>query len=182
MVRRGVVAAERKALEAWALELRTPWKGAMEATMFSSWIYDFLKPFALDLKIAHPAMLKAITAAKKKNDRDDAERIADLLRVNLLPECYMAPPEIRDLRRMLRYRNLVVQMATKTKNKMSSLLMEVGAPYNKKRLHGKIYFEDLLDELEDVPASVIDLLRLSRSSLELFQEVNRPGFPGGSII
>ena len=43
----------------------------------------------LTLKVAHPEMLKAITAAKKKNDRADAEMIADLLRVNLLPECYM---------------------------------------------------------------------------------------------
>ena len=32
----------------------------------------FLKPHALELKAAHPQMLKAITAAKKKNDRSDA--------------------------------------------------------------------------------------------------------------
>jgi transposase len=49
-------------------------------------------------------MLKAITAAKKKNDRADAEKIADLLRVNLLPECHMMPEELRELRRVLRYR------------------------------------------------------------------------------
>lgn len=173
LVARGEVAAERKALNVWARGLEAPWRGAMEATMFSSWIYDFLKPFALDLKVAHPEMLKAITAAKKKNDRDDAERIADLLRVNLLPECYMAPAEIRELRRILRYRNLVVHMAVTTKNKMSSLLMEVGAPYNKKRLHGKQYFDELLEDIEFVPDSVIDLLRLSRSSLEIFQAVQK---------
>ena len=40
-------------------------------------------------------MLKAITAAKKKNDRADAEKMADLLRVNLLPECHMMPEELR---------------------------------------------------------------------------------------
>jgi len=172
-VSRGVIAAERKAIEVWAHGLGTPWKGAMEATMFSSWIYDFLKPFALELKVAHPEMLRAITVAKKKSDRADAERIADLLRVNLLPECYMAPAEIRELRRILRYRNLVVRMGVKTKNKMSGLLMEVGAPYNKKRLHGKQYFGQLLDEIEYVPASVIDFLKFSRSSLEIFQEVQK---------
>ena len=52
-------------------------------------------------------MLKAITAAKRKKDRADAERIADLLGVNLLPECYMASQEIRELRRILRHRNLI---------------------------------------------------------------------------
>jgi len=41
----------------------------MEATLFSGWIYDTLKPYAARLEMAHPAMLKAISAAKKKNDR-----------------------------------------------------------------------------------------------------------------
>ena len=54
-------------------------------------------------------MLKAITAGKKKNDRIDARLIADLLRFHLLPTCYVAEPEIRELRRLLRYRNLVVR-------------------------------------------------------------------------
>ena len=85
-------------------------------------------------------MLKAITAAKKKNDRADAEKIADLLRVNLLPECHMMPEELRELRRVLRYRNMIVSTAVKMKNKMSGLLMEVGADYDKKKLHGKKYF------------------------------------------
>ena len=73
-------------------------------------------------------MLKAITAAKKKNDRADAEKIVDLLRVDLLPECYMLSEEIRDLRRILRYRNHLVRTAVKMQNKMSGLLMEVVLP------------------------------------------------------
>lgn len=101
--------------------------GAMEATIFTGWIYDFLMPHAVALKVAHPEMLKAITAAKKKNDRADFEKIADLLRVNLLPECTMMPKELRELRRILRYRNMVVRTAVKMKNKISGLLMEVGA-------------------------------------------------------
>ena len=74
----------------------------MEATLFTGWVYEFLKPHADAVKVAHPEMLKAITAAKKKNDRSDAEKICDLLRVDMLPECYMAPLELRELRRMLR--------------------------------------------------------------------------------
>jgi transposase len=84
IVQQGKIAAERKTLLKWVEGLRGSWYGAMEATMFTGWIYDFLKPHAVDLKVAHPEMLKAITAAKKKNDRADAEKIADLLRVNLL--------------------------------------------------------------------------------------------------
>jgi hypothetical protein len=54
------------------------------------------------VKVAHPLMLRAIAAAKKKNDRIDAGKIADCLRCDFLPECHMA--SIRDRRRTLRYR------------------------------------------------------------------------------
>ena len=173
LVRQGTVCAERKALQHWQSELPGPWYGAMEATLFTGWVYDFLKPYAVDLKVAHPAMLKAITAAKKKNDRADAEKIADLLRVNLLPESHMMSEELRELRRILRYRNMIVRTAVKMKNKMSGLLMEVGAQYSKKRLYGKKYFNTLLERVEDVPNSVKELLKLSRSGFELYDGIQK---------
>jgi len=173
LVRQGAVCAERKALQQWQSELPGPWYGAMEATIFTGWVYDFLKPYAVDLKVAHPAMLKAITAAKKKNDRADAEKIADLLRVNLLPESHMMSEELRELRRMLRYRNMIVRTAVKMKNKMSGLLMEVGAQYSKKRLYGKKYFSVLLERVEDIPSSVKELLKLSRSGFELYDGIQK---------
>jgi hypothetical protein len=80
-VKQGEILANRSSLRQWLSELPGPWKGAMEATMFTGWAYDFLRPHALELKVAHPEMLKAITAAKKKNDRSDSEKIADILRV-----------------------------------------------------------------------------------------------------
>jgi transposase len=173
IIRRGTVAATRPALLEWIKSLPQPWVAAMEATMFTGWVYDFLKPHAKQLFVAHPAMLQAITAAKKKNDRADAEKICDLLRVDLLPLCYMAPEDQRELRRILRYRNHVVHMATTVKNKMSGLLMEVGAEYSKRRLHGRKYFGNLLETVEDVPPSVKELLKLSRAGLEMFTAVQK---------
>lgn len=169
----GKIEASRKSLDEWLGRLPGPWIGAMEATIFTGWIYDYLKPQAVDLKVAHPEMLKAITAAKKKNDRADAEKIADLLRVNLLPECYMLPPDIRELRRVLRYRSHIVRTAVKMQNKMSGLLMEVGAGYNKRRLHGKRYFKNLLETVDDIPQSVKQLLKLSRAGYEMFHAAQK---------
>ncbi|GAB6146705.1 hypothetical protein JCM12294_41460 [Desulfocicer niacini] len=60
----------------------------MEATLFKGWIYDFIKPHAFKICVAHSEMLKDITAAKKKNDKAGAEKIADLLRVNMISECF----------------------------------------------------------------------------------------------
>lgn len=173
VVGRGTVAATRSALSGWVESLSQPWVAAMEATMFTGWVYDFLKPHAQEVIVAHPEMLKAITAAKKKNDRADAEKICDLLRVDLLPQCYMASEQMRELRRVLRYRNHVVRMATTVKNKMAGLLMEVGAEYSKKHLHGRRYFNNLLESVQDVPSSVKDLLKFSRTGLEIFAGVQK---------
>lgn len=169
VIDQGTVAANRQSLKKWAQSLPTPWAGAMESTIFTGWIYDFLKPYAADLKVANSQMLKAIAASKKKNDRIDAQKIADLLRCDLLPECYMAPQNIRELRKVLRYRNMMVREAVRMQNKISGLLMEGGIEHSKKRLHGKKYFRELLDTIEDVPGSVITLLNLSRSNYEIFR-------------
>jgi hypothetical protein len=107
----GRLRATREALREWAGKRKEPWHGAMEATLFSGWIYDTLLPFAAKLEMGHPAMMKAIGASKKKNDRIDARKTADLVRCNLLPACYVAPAWTRELRRMLRYRNVVVAQA-----------------------------------------------------------------------
>jgi transposase len=96
------------------------------------------------VKVAHPLMLRAIAAAKKKNDKIDARKIADCLRCDFLPGCHMASTEIRDWRRVLRYRSLVIKQMVKRKNRVSGLLMETGVDYNKRRLHQVGYFEDLL--------------------------------------
>ncbi len=173
IVDQGMIRATRDSLTKWVQGRKIPWVGAMEATLFTGWIYDYLLPYAQELKVAHPEMLKAITAAKKKNDASDAEKIADLLRCNLLPECYMAPEEYRNLRRILRYRNLLVREAAKMKTKMACLLMEVGVEYNKRRLHSAGYFQELLESLDYVPESVLNLLEMSRSSIESFNKMQK---------
>ena len=123
IVTEGKIEANRNALREWAETIPVAWIGAMEATIFTGGVYDFLKPFARELQVGNPLMMKAISAAKKKNDKLDARTIADLVRCNLLPCCYMASEEMRDLRRMLRYRNLLVRQAVRMKNRMATLLM-----------------------------------------------------------
>ena len=173
IVEESKLAAERGVLRRWAGTQRQSWRGAMEATLFSAWIYDTLKPYAAQLEMGHPARMKAICSGKKKSDKIDARTIADLLRCNLLPTCYVLPPELRDLRRLLRYRSLVVQESVRMQNKMAGLLMETGTPFNKEKLHGKKYFAQLLETLQEVPESVKDLLRMSRGAMEMFESTQK---------
>jgi len=141
----------------------------MEATLFSGWIYDYLKPHAAALKVAHPLMLRAIAAAKKKNDRIDASKICDCLRCDFLPECYMASTEIRERRRTLRYRSLLVRQMVQTKNKIAVLLMEAGVSYNKQKLHKAGYFRELLATNPNIDEGLCSLLRLCRETVVRLQ-------------
>jgi len=158
----GWIPATRHDLDCWMKNLPQPWSAAMEATLFSGWIYDHLKPHAAGLKVAHPLMLRAIAAAKKKNDRIDANKICDCLRCDFLPECYMAPTAIRERRRTLRYRNLLVRQMVQMKIKIATLLMEAGVSYNKQKLHKVGYFRELLASSPDINDSLRALLRQCR--------------------
>src|SRR5262245_52051352 len=60
----GEVPARRWDLDRWMKTLPQPWSAAMEATIFTGWIYDHLKPHAAALKVAHPLMLRAIALRK----------------------------------------------------------------------------------------------------------------------
>src|ERR1700693_5282636 len=161
----GSLPATRLDLDLWMKTLPQPWSAAMEATMFTGWIYDHLKPHAAALKVAHPLMLRAIATAKKKNDRIDAGKICDCLRCDFLPESYMASTAIRERRRTLRYRNLLVRQMVQMKIKISALLMEAGVSYNKQRLHKAGYFRELLATNPDIDEGLGSLLRLCRETV-----------------
>jgi transposase len=161
----GKIPATRVDLDRWMKTLPQPWTAAMEATMFTGWIYDHLKPHATALKVAHPLMLRAIAAAKKKNDRIDANKICDCLRCDFLPVCYMASTAIRERRRTLRYRNLLVRQMVQMKTKICTLLMAAGVSYDKERLHKAGYFRELLASNPDINEGLGSLLTLCRETL-----------------
>src|SRR6202163_1005862 len=168
--REGKIGSTRCELDSWIKTLPQPRMIAMEATIFTGWIYDHLLPHAEKVKVANPLMLRAIAAAKRKNDKIDASKIADCLRCDFLPECYMTSTEIRDRRRTLRYRGLLVKQMVQMKNRISGLLMETGVSYNKQRLHKVGYFRELLSTNEDVHDSIRPLLKLSRDSIVRLQK------------
>jgi transposase len=144
------------------------------AAIFTGWIYDHLNSRGAMVKVGHPAMLQAIVAGKKKNDRVDARKISNLLRCDYFPECHMAPREIRDRRRVLRYRNFLVRQAVRMKNKVSGLLMETGIPYNPQKVHLKKYFAELLrEQRKEMPQSLPQLLQLSRATIETISGMER---------
>jgi transposase len=77
----------------------------------------------------------------------------------------MASTAIRERRRSLRYRNLLVRQMVQMKIKISALLMEAGVSYNKQRLHKAGYFRELLATNPDIDEGLGSLLRLCRETV-----------------
>src|SRR5215213_9892683 len=105
---------------------------ALEATYGWEWLADVLQDAGYELHLAHPMRTKAIASARVKTDAVDARTLAQLLRADLLPEAYIAPPELRDLRDLLRHRVALTRMRTALKNRVAAILAKNGiaAPYS----------------------------------------------------
>jgi transposase len=99
---------------------------AVEATYGWAWLVDLLAEMGLDARLAHPGGCKAIAHARLKNDKVDARTLAHLLRTDLLPEAWLAPPAVRELRALLRHRAALVGLRTGLKGRVRGVLGERG--------------------------------------------------------
>ena len=84
----------------------------------------------------------------------------------------MATTEVRDRRRTLRYRHLLVRQMVQMKNRISGLLLETGVTHNKQRLHRVKYFRELLSGNDEITESIRPLLKLSRETIVRLQKMD----------
>lgn len=97
-------------------------RAVAEATTGWYWVKDALAPLGIDVRLAHAKGVKAITGAKVKTDAHDARTLAQLLRVNLLPEAHVISDELRPLRDVLRTRLALVERRVGALNSVARLL------------------------------------------------------------
>ncbi len=73
---------------------------------------------------AHPGYVSRLKGSPDKTDFSDARLLADLTRVGYLPKVWLAPSWVRELRRLVRYRQQQVDARRNVKLRMSALLRE----------------------------------------------------------
>lgn len=79
--------------------------------------------------MAHPGYVSRLKQSPDKTDFNDAGLLADLLRVNYLPEVWLAPDETRQLRRLSRYRQGLAVDRKRIKQRMRALLRKERLKY-----------------------------------------------------
>src|SRR6516162_912454 len=99
---------------------------AFEACYGTSWLVELLEDYGFDPHLVHPSRCKAIASARLKNDKVDAAILAQLLRADLLPEAWIAPPPVRQLRALLRHRVAMVRLRTLLRNRIHVVLADHG--------------------------------------------------------
>jgi transposase len=171
-VQEGKIVATREAIAGWASTFDGPWCCGLEATICSHWIYQELKRYAAQVQMANPSRLKALSTAKRKNDARDARTLADLLRCNLFPACYVPPGEYESLRCYLRERALLLRARVMFKNKTAGLLIQRGVLYETRKLHHKRYYQALLEEHAAWLDDLKPLLAFNRTQIEQLEQMD----------
>jgi transposase len=99
---------------------------AFEAAFGWGWLAELLDDYGYEPHLVHPTRCKAIASARLKNDKVDAAILAQLLRADLLPEAWIAPPAVRRLRTLLRHRASLVRLRTLLRNRIHAVLADHG--------------------------------------------------------
>jgi len=99
---------------------------AFEAAYGTSWLVELLEDYGFAPHLVHPSRCKAIASARLKNDKVDAAILGQLLRADLLPEAWIAPAPVRQLRALLRHRVALVRLRTRLRNRIHAIVADYG--------------------------------------------------------
>jgi len=130
----------------------------IEATTNAWVIYDLLVTLVGDAVVVHPAKVKLIAEARVKTDKVDVLTLAQLLRADMLPEVWVPPPHVRDLRALLSHRRRLVSLQTTAKNRLQSVLHRLNLPPP----DGDLFARKLREWWEALELSTTERLRVDQ--------------------
>src|SRR5215207_1104620 len=119
----------------------------LEATYGWYWAVDLLQACGARVHLAHPLGVKMFGYQRVKTDARDSTNLAELLRMDRLPEAWLAPPEIRELRELVRYRAKLVALRSGLKAQVHAVLAKEGVRVPTSDLFG-VGGTRLLDQLQ----------------------------------
>ena len=99
---------------------------AIESAYGWGWLIELLEDYGFDPHMVHPLRCKAIGSARLKNDKVDTAILAQLLRADLLPEAWIVPLEVRQLRALLRHRASLARLGTQLGNRIHAVAADHG--------------------------------------------------------
>lgn len=139
-------------------------------------IYDIVAPVATRTVVAHAGAVRQIAEARVKTDKEDVKRLIRLLIADIVPEVWVPPLEVRELRGMISYRNRLVKMGTMVRNRLQSLLHRHNIILPKgKLLDASWWQEQKMSTLEkmQIQQELVMLEEIDRHKTEVGMELGR---------
>lgn len=104
-------------------------------------VYDIVEPLVSYTVVAHAGGVRQIAEARVKTDKKDIECLIRLLIADIVPEVWVPPVEVRELRGMISYRNRLVKTSTMIRNRLQSLIHRHNLILPKGKLRDKAWWE-----------------------------------------
>jgi transposase len=166
-----VLAPRRVELAAWPA-----WAGqhlqktdvlVVEATGNTWTFYDQTVAWVARVEVANAGKLPWIGQAKVKTDKQDVMKLAKLCAAGLIPQVWVPPVHVRELRMLFSHRRRLVKVSTLVKNRLQSLLhrQQLAAPV------GETFSQANRAWWEQLAASATERLHI-RHDLAALQQVN----------
>ena len=105
-------------------KLDQPFSICYEASCGYGHLYEQLRPLAAHVAVAHPGKLRLIYGSKRKNDRVDAQKLAKLLLLDMVPPVHVPDVDVRAWRSLIVLRQRVLQQVVRAKNQIRGVLRE----------------------------------------------------------
>ena len=116
------VRVEHADLEGWLKKNLRPTDHVVFESTTNAWhVYDLLEPLVERVVVANPAKVKQIANARVKTDVRDTFILARLLAANLVPDVWVPPGHVREMRQLLSQRRQLVETHTQIVNRMHSV-------------------------------------------------------------
>ena len=109
----------------------------VEAAYGWYWVADLLEDLGATVHLAHPLGVKGFQYQRVKKDETDARHLADLLRLRMLPEAWLAPAEVRELRERVRHRAALVAWRSAVRAHVHAVLAKEGIAVTVSDLFGQ---------------------------------------------
>ena len=154
----------------------------LEATYGWYWAADVLQELGAHTHLAHP-LGNNWGHRRVKNDERDATDLVDLLRLGRLAESWIAPPPLRELRELLRYRHKLVHLRGGLKAQIHSVLAKEGVAVPMSDLFGvggrRLLHEAALAHAYRVRVeSLLDIIEICNREIAMLEKELAPAFAG----
>ena len=141
---------------------------AVEATTGWRYVIEELQRAGIEPHLAEPAETKSLQGRKKraKTDRLDAGHLRDLMVIDRLPESWIPPQHIQEIRTLMRLRHSLIEERTTHKQRIHAQLFHNGYPQQKNldSIEGRAHLEEM-----ELPAAARQVVALS---LKMIDHIN----------